>query len=256
MRPQIEPRRAVHLTAAVLLGAASLAAAPCWAVPTTGDVAKPQPSVHGEPAAVGPTPAASADGGFFGQLQLGSGKEPIVIDANQLDFDYQKNRVTYRGKVHAVQGDLAIDSDTLTITLDRTDQQKQPVMREVIAQGNVVITQNNRTATGETAVYSSQQRQMVLLGDPVLRDGPNEVKGDRIVVYLDEGRSVVESSPKKRVSAVLYPGTGDGLAATSPAGGAPGKAGAGKADPKDKDAAKAVAKTAATAKPEAAGVPE
>jgi hypothetical protein len=27
-------------------------------------------------------------------------------------------------------------------------------------------------------------------------------------VFLDENRSVVESSPKKRVSAILYPGSG------------------------------------------------
>lgn len=242
----------MRLAAAFLASScAGLAAGPCSAVSTPGDVPKPQSSAHAEPVTARPTPTASGDAGIFGQLQLGSGKEPIVIDANQLDFDYQKNRVTYRGKVHAVQGDLAIDSDTLTITLDRADQQKQPVMREVIAQGNVVITQNNRTATGETAVYSSQQRQMVLLGDPVLRDGPNEVKGDRIVVYLDEGRSVVESSPKKRVSAVLYPGTGNGLVPGSPAGGTSEKANA-----KEKAPPKTEAKTAATARPAAAGVPE
>ena len=56
---------------------------------------------------------------------------------------------------------------------------------------------------------------LVLGGDPVLRDGPNEVTGDRIVVYLDEGRSVVESGGKKRVSAVLYPGSERGLGETA-----------------------------------------
>lgn len=253
MRPPIERTHAIRLAGALLI--AALGAAPAvQAAPTSSDASKAAPTAPPGVAPAAPAPAASGDGGFFGQLQLGSGKEPIVIGANQLDFDYQKNRVTYRGKVHAVQGDLAIDSDTLTITLDRTDQDKQPVMREVIAQGNVVITQNNRTATGTTAVYSSQQRQMVLLGDPVLRDGPNEVSGDRIVVYLDEGRSVVESSPKKRVSAVLYPGTGDGGLGSGPtAAGGPGKP---EAKEKDKTAPKTAAKTAATAKPETAGVPE
>jgi lipopolysaccharide export system protein LptA len=39
----------------------------------------------------------------------------------------------------------------------------------------------------------------------VLHDGPNEVVGDRVVVYLDEDRSVVEGG-RKRVKAVLFPG--------------------------------------------------
>jgi lipopolysaccharide export system protein LptA len=154
-----------------------------------------------------PTPAASPGSGFFGEMPLGSSKEPIVIDANQLEFDYQKNHVTYRGKVHAVQGDLVIDSDTLIVTLDRADDQKEAKLREVIAQGNVVITQGTRTATGTTAAFSQKDRKIVLMGNPVLRDGPNEVTGDRIVVLLDEGRSLVESSEKKRVTATLYPGS-------------------------------------------------
>lgn len=157
-----------------------------------------------------------ASTGFGSALDLGSSREPIAITANQLDFDYQKNRVTYRGAVRAVQGDLAIDCDTLIVTLDRADDQKQAQLREVIAQGNVVIVQGSRRATGSTAVFSQPKRQIVLIGDPILRDGPNEITGDRIIVFVDEGRSVVESSPKKRVTAVLYPGSTDGgLAAPS-----------------------------------------
>ena len=92
---------------------------------------------------------------------------------------------------------------------------KRPTLRDVVAQGNVVITQKTRRATGQVAVFSQTMRQLVLGGDPVLRDGPNEVTGDRIVVYLDEGRSVVESGGKKRVSAVLYPGSERGLGETA-----------------------------------------
>jgi lipopolysaccharide export system protein LptA len=69
-----------------------------------------------------------------------------------------------------------------------------------------VITQGDRRASGDRAVFDQASRQIVLVGNPVLRDGPNEVQGDRLTVYLDEGRSVVESSPKRRVSAVLFPG--------------------------------------------------
>ncbi len=201
--------------------------------------ARPRPS---------PTGTAPSNQDLMGQLSLGSSKDPILISADELDVDYQNNKVVYRGKVHATQGDLTIDSDTLTINFQRADAKakdaakgdakakdasapagsgsdkdlakgKRPTLRDVVAQGNVVITQKTRRATGQVAVFSQTMRQLVLGGDPVLRDGPNEVTGDRIVVYLDEGRSVVESGGKKRVSAVLYPGSERGLgeAAEKPA---------------------------------------
>lgn len=70
-----------------------------------------------------------------------------------------------------------------------------------------MITQGERRATGGKAVFNQVDRQIALVENPVLRDGPNEVRGERLTVYLDEGRSVMESGKKGRVSAVLYPGS-------------------------------------------------
>lgn len=198
-----------------LLVAGALATAMMIA-PALARAATPPVAPASPPAAPGPnggkdaSKEASKGSAFAGGLDFGSSREPIAITADQLDFDYQKNRVTYRGTVHATQGELQIDCDTLIVNFDPADDQKQAQLREVIAQGNVVIVQGTRRATGATAVFSQTQRQIVLIGDPVLHDGPNEVSGDRIIVYVDEGRSIVESSAKKRVSAVLYPGSTSG----------------------------------------------
>lgn len=177
-------------------------------------VALPLHDAHAQEAAASTTPPSATkpadekkgEDGFLGQLSLSSSDEPIVVRSDQLEFDYEANRVIYRGTVNVVQGDLAIDCKELLVNLARAGEQNDLELREVIAIGDVVITQGGRRATGGRAVFDQQKRQITLLEDPVLRDGPNEVSGERIVVYLDEGRSVVESSPKKRVSAILYPG--------------------------------------------------
>ena len=146
--------------------------------------------------------------GFLGKLSLSSSDEPIVVRSDQLEFDYEANKVVYRGGVNVVQGDLAIDCKELVVNLARAGEQDDLELREVIAIGDVVITQGERKATGGRAIFDQVKRQIVLLENPVLHDGPNEVTGEKLVVYIDEGRSVVESSPKKRVSAILYPGKG------------------------------------------------
>jgi lipopolysaccharide export system protein LptA len=77
-------------------------------------------------------------------------------------------------------------------------------LQEIVATGAVRIEQGERFATGRRAVFDQTRRILLLTGAPVLHDGPNEIAGERVVVYLDEDRSVVEGG-RRRVKAVLYP---------------------------------------------------
>jgi len=53
-------------------------------------------------------------------------------------------------------------------------------------------------------VFDQASRTVTLSDDAVLRQGANEVAGERVRVYLDEERSVVEGG-KLPVRARLYP---------------------------------------------------
>lgn len=174
-------------------------------VATEDRTAKAEPGAQNRTAKAEPAPTGGG-GNPLGQLSLDSSKEPIHVKSDELEFDYETNRVVYRGTVNVVQGDIAIDCRELVINLTRAGEKDDLQLHEVVAIGDVVITQGQRKATGGRAVFDQVKRQVTLLENPMLRDGPNEVAGERIVVYLDENRSVVESSPKKRVSAILYPG--------------------------------------------------
>jgi lipopolysaccharide export system protein LptA len=164
-----------------------------------------------------------ADGFGLGFGGLGDGKEPVTVTSDRLEFDYKKNVVVYSGTVHAEQGDVKIESDELRITLKPTDRRKpegdapdgpdagaaegvgeSARVQEIVASGNVRIDQGGRWAVGGKAVFDQEARTFVLTDHPVLHEGPNQVAGDRVVVYLDEDRSVVEGD-RTRVKAVLYP---------------------------------------------------
>lgn len=140
--------------------------------------------------------------------------QPITVTARTLEFDYKQNVVVYRGDVRAVQGDVHLKSDTLTIRLASAGDPAVPAgdatlggrvrLRQVEAAGSVRIDQGERWATGGRAVFDEERRVLVLSEDPVLHDGPNQIAGERVIVYLDEDRSVVEGGDK-RVKAVLFP---------------------------------------------------
>lgn len=148
----------------------------------------------------GANPADQLDG-LLGGFALSGDRGPVHIDADAMEFDYKTKVLTYRGSVTVTQADMTLRSDTLRVNLDM-DHPDKP--REVIAEGKVRIDKGARRATGGRAVFDNAARTVTLSDQAHLQDGPNEVAGERVVVYLDEQRSVVEGG-QDRVRAVLYP---------------------------------------------------
>ena len=168
-------------------------------------------------------------------LGVGHSKEPITITSDNLEYAYKDGVIVYRGDVLAVQGDVKVRSNELRITLAKSDdpgKKKDAVdlgdtstskVQEIIATGSVRIDQGTRWAVGGRATFEQSNRTLVLTENPVLHDGPNEVAGDRVIVFLDEDRSIVEGG-RKRVKAVLFPNNKDEPQHTKPAAGGEGHA--------------------------------
>lgn len=168
------------------------------------------------------TANANPAGGLFQSLSLGSGKGPVRIDSDTLELDYKSSNVTYRGHVEVTQGDVTLNSDTLSISYDPRALKRTPDpggtvektapgsdadrIKEIVAEGHVRIRQGTKLAEGRRAVFDQAKQTFTLSEGAVLHDGPNQVAGERVIVYLKEERSVVESGSNTRVKAVLYPG--------------------------------------------------
>jgi len=202
----------------------------------------------------GPPPGQDQPASPFGFDGLGKSKEPINVTSDNLEYDYKANVVVYRGAVEVIQGPTKLTSDVLTVTMvnDKADKNGKTDSKDadkgaggsadpppadpgtgaapsagdtgrvqnIVAVGNVRIDQGARWAVGGHAVFDQGQRTLVLTENPVLHDGPNVVAGDRVVVFLDENRSIVEGG-RKRVKAVLYPNNNDNNGNTAGTAGKP-----------------------------------
>ena len=144
-----------------------------------------------------------------------SSKEPIEIVSDRMDAFNEKKLVIFSGNAVATQGDKEIKSDRLLLYYKKETGKKDKVgakeiegtgdLEKIEAKGNVIVTQKARVATGDEAVYFQDSGQIIMTGNPTLRDGKNLIKGDKVIVYVNEDRGVVESDLKKRVKAVIYP---------------------------------------------------
>jgi lipopolysaccharide transport protein LptA len=68
-------------------------------------------------------------------------------------------------------------------------------------------------AAGDEAIYDKDRDEVVLRGSPQVWRAENTLKGERIIFNLKTNKVLVESSPQRRVEAMLYSqGAGAGKA--------------------------------------------
>ena len=131
----------------------------------------------------------------------GASDAPIHIEANKMTSTEKTNSVVFTGDVDAKQGDVRIRSDEMTVfyTPEAADQkgEKKKTTQQVeklICVGNVELTRGQWLGTAKKMVYLSKERQVILTDNAKAWQGQNMVSGDKIIYYLDEGRSEVISS--------------------------------------------------------------
>ena len=135
--------------------------------------------------------------GPFGGLGGGHSKSPVNITSDSMSLDYKGQSVIFIGHVKARQDTGQITSDTLRVNY--ADSQMKTI-KDMVADGNVRISQGTRWSTSDHAVMNQAQQTVVLTGSPVVHDGKDQITGRRITVYLKTNRSVVEGA-----YAVIFP---------------------------------------------------
>jgi lipopolysaccharide export system protein LptA len=149
---------------------------------------------------------------------------PLHITAARLEADQAKGMVVFSGAVKAVYGDATLYSDQLQVYFKTKPEppkgapkppqekaEQSPLgdmgaekIDRIVAKGNVRMVQEDRVATGDQAIYYKDRDEVVLTGNPQLWRAENTLKGERIIFNLATKKVLVESSPQRRVEALLY----------------------------------------------------
>lgn len=128
--------------------------------------------------------------------------QPITVKSDHLASDTTNRTATFSGRVTAQQGDLTIVCDQLLVRYAGTGND----VDEVVASGNVRITQGERLAFAGRAVYDNAAGVIRLEEKPRVQQGEDSIVGAVITYYVNELKSVVTSGPGQRVEAVIRPG--------------------------------------------------
>jgi len=132
---------------------------------------------------------------------LSGSRAPIDITSDTVEADQKQNTVTFKGNVFAKQEDSNLYADTLTIRYDSVSKR----VKEMVAVGNVKIVQLERRATGHKAIFQQDENKVILEGEAVLWEGENVIRGERIIHFVEEERSIVEAGKGGRVTTHITP---------------------------------------------------
>ena len=122
-----------------------------------------------------------------------------VITADRTDYDRKEGVILFDRNVYVDDEQYQMHADRLFVFLDGTND-----MKRLVALGNVSLTNEDKTAWCQKAVYTKTSSQIVLFGDEQnpawLRDAggrkgdESEVSGLRITYWIDSGLATVEKS--------------------------------------------------------------
>lgn len=118
---------------------------------------------------------------------------PIDFDAARIEVRDKENQALLSGDVKIRQGNMTLDADSVKIFYSRPVR-GDPSVRRLDAQGNVRLVSPSERATGRYGVYDVTEKQVTLIGDVVLNQGQSQLRGQRLAIDLDTGRSTLDGA--------------------------------------------------------------
>ena len=118
-------------------------------------------------------------------------KTAIAVDikADRVEIDQKKGRIEFSGSVRATRGTLVMTCEKLVARYKKSGE----VLRLEIA-GSLTVQGRDFSARAGSGVYDHESGRLVLTGSPSIKRGPNRVTGERILVFVDDERVVVEKA--------------------------------------------------------------
>ncbi len=136
---------------------------------------------------------------------------PIRIVADRLEVMQPDRALVFEGHVVVRQDDVTITGNKMRVVglPPEKGKEKEDSISEKIdyieMDGDVKVTQKDRVATAQKAVFYQREQKVVMRGHPSVTKGKDRIEGTVITIYLQQGRSIVEGGKETPVEAILFP---------------------------------------------------
>ncbi len=144
-------------------------------------------------------------------------KKPIEYSADRSEV-LREGKALLTGNVVLIQGETRLKCDKLTLYFHNKDKPVagQPASATAAeapsggvyrydAEGSVFATAPDETASGDKAVFEVDKKLITMTGAVVLTRGKNILRGSKLVIETETGRSRLDPDANGRVKGLFVP---------------------------------------------------
>ena len=132
------------------------------------------PAAAGTPQAA---PAAKAAAAPPAAMKPIDSSKPVRVDADEVRFNWTTRQVKVVGKPLVT---LTHDDAVLTCRVLTGENDAQGRLKVATCEGEVRLVRQTRTVTCERATYDRAAALVVCRGNPLLKDGATEIRGEKL----------------------------------------------------------------------------
>jgi len=114
----------------------------------------------------------------------------VDFDAARIEVLDKQNQAVLSGAVKVRQGDLDLAAEQIKVFYQQKAGDR--VVKRMDASGGVRLTSPSETATGRLGIYDVERRLVTVTGGVVLTQGQSVLRGERLAIDLDSGRSTID----------------------------------------------------------------
>ena len=142
--------------------------------------------------------------------------QPVRITSATLEVRDKSKMATFKGDVQVTQGETEVRCNELVVYYDdekdktgakRTtptaERGGQQQIRRMEARGSVIVTQKDQRAVGDRAEFDMRSNTVTLIGNVVITNAENVVRGSRMVVDLTTGVAKMGEVGSGRVEGIF-----------------------------------------------------
>ncbi len=156
---------------------------------------------------------AQVSGEAFSGFRSNS-KDPILIEADELEILDTQAKAIYRGNVKVRQGGSLISTQRLEVKYNKAGKGGQGDIERLDLSGGVTATSRTNTARSDTGTFFVRNENIILSGNVRVSQGKNAATGCRLEANLRTNIAKLKSckgskKSKGRVKTILTPGAGN-----------------------------------------------
>lgn len=121
--------------------------------------------------------------------------QPIDITADKLEVREKEDIAVFIGVVEAVQGDLRISADSVTVHYRKPEGGGTPSISRLDMAGNAKLVSPSEEVASEWAIYDVEAHLVTLGGSVVLARGETLLRGERLELDLESGITKFTGEP-------------------------------------------------------------